>query len=59
MPTPAKSWARSRTSSPPPASNVYVVKGGKQSHMIPAVPEFVIETNVDGGYIRVRLIEGM
>ena len=43
----------------PPASNVYVVKGGKQSHMIPAVPEFVIETNVDGGYIRVRLIEGM
>ena len=43
----------------PPASNVYVVKGGKQTHMIPAVPEFVIETNVDGGYIRVRLIEGM
>ena len=43
----------------PPASNVYVVKNGKHTHMIPAVPEFVIETNVDGGYIRVRLIEGM
>lgn len=43
----------------PPASNVYVVKGGEAEHMIPAVPEFVVETNVDGGYIRVRLIEGM
>ena len=43
----------------PPASNVYVVKGGPAEHMIPAVPEFVVETNVDEGYIRVRLIEGM
>lgn len=43
----------------PPASNVYVVKGGKREFMIPAVPEFVLETNVDGGYIRVRLIEGL
>lgn len=43
----------------PPASNVYVVRGGKAEHMIPAVPEFVVETNVDGGYLRVRLIEGM
>ena len=43
----------------PPASNVYVVKGGDTDHMIPAVPEFVVETNVDGGYIRVKLIEGM
>ena len=42
-----------------PASNVYVVKGGETDHMIPAVPEFVVETNVDGGYIRVKLIEGM
>ena len=43
----------------PPASNVYVVRGGKKEHMIPAVEEFIAETNVDGGYIRVRLIEGM
>ena len=43
----------------PPASNVYVVKGGKAEHMIPAVEEFVVETNVDEGYLRVRLIEGM
>ncbi len=43
----------------PPASNVYVVRGGKREHMIPAVEEFVVETNVDEGYLRVRLIEGM
>ena len=42
----------------PPAHEVYVVKG-KHEYLIPAVDEFVIETNVEGGYIRVRLIEGM
>lgn len=43
----------------PPANNVYVVKGEKQEYMIPAVPEFVVETNVDEGYVLVHLIEGM
>lgn len=43
----------------PPASNVYVVRGGDQEHMIPAVDEFIVETNVDQGYLLVRLIEGM
>ena len=43
----------------PPANNVYRVRGGKEEHLIPAVEEFVVETNVDAGYIRVRLIEGM
>ena len=43
----------------PPANNVYRVRGGKEEHLIPAVDEFVVETNVDAGYIRVRLIEGM
>ena len=43
----------------PPAHEVYVVKGGRHSYMIPAVDEFLVETNVEGGYIRVRLIEGM
>ncbi len=43
----------------PPASNVYVVRGGERDHMIPAVPAFIAETNVDEGFIRVRLIEGM
>ena len=30
-----------------------------EDHMIPAVPEFIVETNIDEGYLRVRLIEGM
>lgn len=43
-----------------PANDVYVVKGEDgQERLIPAVPEFVLERNVDEGYIRVRLIEGM
>lgn len=42
----------------PPAHEVYVVKGAHE-YLIPAVDEFLIETNVEGGYIRVRLIEGM
>ena len=43
----------------PPAHNVYVVKGGAKGYMIPAVPAFVAETNVDLGFIRVNLIEGL
>jgi len=42
----------------PPAHHVYVVKG-EHSYMIPAVDEFLVETNLEGGYIRVRPIEGM
>ena len=42
----------------PPAHEVYVVKGEKE-YMIPAVDEFLVETNVEEGYIRVRLMEGM
>lgn len=43
----------------PPASEVYVVKGNAKEYMIPAVDEFVIKTDVDAGYVLVRLIEGM
>ena len=43
----------------PPASNVYVVRGGKREIMIPAVDQFVKEINVDEGYMKVALIEGM
>ena len=42
-----------------PANNVYVIRGGKRELMIPAVPAFVAETNVEGGYIRVNMIEGI
>ena len=41
-----------------PTQNVYVVRGERE-HLIPAVPEFIRSTDVDGGVITVRLIEGM
>lgn len=43
----------------PPANQVYVVHGGTREYLIPAVEDFIVETNVDGGYMRVRLLEGM
>lgn len=42
-----------------PANNVYVVRGGERELMIPAVPQFIAETNPEGGYLRVNLIEGL
>lgn len=41
-----------------PASNVYVVTGDREI-LIPAVPEFIIETDVEARKLTVRLIEGM
>ena len=43
---------------PLPAGDVYEVSGEREI-LIPAVPQFIIEKNVDAGYIKVRLIEGM
>lgn len=42
-----------------PANNVYVVRGGPREIMIPAVPQFIAETNVEGGYLRVNMMEGL
>lgn len=42
----------------PSRQQVYVVEGEREI-LIPAVPEFILETNVEGGYIKVHLIEGM
>jgi len=41
-----------------PSNNVYVIKS-KREILVPAVPEFIVETNLSDGYIKVRLIEGM
>ena len=41
-----------------PANNVYVIKGAREI-LVPAVPEFVVETDIDAGFVRIRLIEGM
>jgi len=43
---------------PRPAHDVYVIQGEREI-LIPAVPEFVDEINVDEGFISFRLIEGM
>ena len=42
-----------------PANNVYVVKGGARELMIPAVPQFIAETNIEQGYIRINMMEGL
>jgi len=41
-----------------PAQNAYVVQGERE-HIIPAVPEFILETDIENKIIRVHLIEGM
>ncbi len=42
-----------------PANNVYVVKGGARELMIPAVPQFIAETNLEEGFVRVNMMEGL
>ena len=41
-----------------PGNNVYIVTGSRE-YLIPAVPEFILERNLDAGFVRVKLIEGM
>ena len=49
-----------------PSNNVYVISGKSgpdgcrgREILVPAVPEFVKEISLDGGHIKLRLIEGM
>lgn len=42
-----------------PANDVYIVNGMGKEYMIPAVSEFLEEVNLEEGFIKVRLIEGM
>lgn len=41
-----------------PASMIYVVRG-EAEHLIPAVPEFILNTDAEAGVITVHMIEGM
>ncbi|MCI8304188.1 MAG: 16S rRNA processing protein RimM [Lawsonibacter sp.] len=41
------------------ANNVYVIKGGPRELMVPAVPQFIAETSIEGGYIRINMMEGL
>lgn len=42
-----------------PAHKLYIVKTPEREIMIPAVPQFIAETNIEGGYLRVNLMEGL
>lgn len=41
-----------------PGNSVYVVKG-EYEYMIPAVKQFILQTNLDSNTMEVRLLEGM
>ncbi len=41
-----------------PTQNIYVVRG-ETEHLIPAVPEFILNTDSENGILTVHLIEGM
>ena len=41
-----------------PAHDIYVVRGERE-YLIPAIPEFVLQTDAEQGRITVRLLEGM
>jgi len=41
-----------------PSNNVYVIKGDREI-LVPAVPDFIAETNIENGYVRINLIEGL
>jgi len=49
-----------------PSNDVYVIKGQCDTEgisgcemLVPAVPEFIVETNIKDGSLKLRLIEGM
>ena len=41
-----------------PAHNIYVVQGERE-HLIPAVPAFILNTDVENGVVTVHMIEGL
>jgi len=45
---------------PRPGGDVYVIaREDGTEHLVPDVPAFILEKNLDEGFVRVRLIEGM
>ena len=41
------------------ASDIYTVKSDKNEFMIPAVPEFIERTDIEGGRLYIHMIEGL
>lgn len=44
---------------PLPAHNVYAIRGGERELLIPAVPTFVKETNIEEKYIIIQMMDGL
>lgn len=42
-----------------PAHNVYVIKNSEREILIPAVDEFIVETDIEQGFVKLKLIEGL
>lgn len=41
------------------ANDVYHIKSGEKEHLIPAIKQVVIETDIDAGIMKIRPIKGM
>ena len=42
-----------------PAHKIYVVRGGKDEYLVPAVPAFIAAIDVPGGTIDIHMMEGL
>ena len=41
------------------ANDVYSIKGENKSYLIPAIPEVITETDIDGGFMLIRPLDGL
>ena len=41
------------------ANDVYVIKGENREYLVPAIPEVVVSTDVDGNLMLIRPLEGL
>ena len=44
---------------PYPAHDVYVIRGGEKEILVPAVPAFVEDVDIEGGTIKIHVWEGL
>lgn len=42
-----------------PAHKIYVVRGGKDEYLVPAVPAFIAAIDVSGGTVDIHMMEGL
>ena len=41
------------------ANDVYVIKGDDKEYLVPAIADVVVSTDVDGGVMTIRPLEGL